>query len=113
MMLRGSLAHRTADGIGGPALVRRARGSTHLSPMEQAGSIPAGRKEMDLQGILQAVSTVGFPIAACVALFWRDNKMQEQHKAESDKMTEALNNNTNALTVLTERMYPHHEEGRN
>lgn len=71
---------------------------------------------MDLQGILTAVSTVGFPIAACVALFWRDNKMQEQHKAESDKMTEALNNNTNALavlTVLTERMYPHHDESRN
>ena len=68
---------------------------------------------MDLQGILQAVSTVGFPIAACVALFWRDNKMQEQHKAESDKMTEALNNNTNALTVLTERMYPHHDERGN
>lgn len=68
---------------------------------------------MDVQAILTAISTVGFPIAACVALFWRDNKMQEQHKQESDNMTAALNNNTRAITILTERMHQSHEESRN
>lgn len=68
---------------------------------------------MDVQAILTAISTVGFPIAACVALFWRDNKMQEQHKQESDNMTAALNNNTRAITILTERMHQPHEESSN
>lgn len=68
---------------------------------------------MDVQGILTAISTVGFPIAACVALFMRDSKMQEQHKAETDKMTEAINNNTRAITILTERMNNNHDESGN
>ena len=59
---------------------------------------------MDIQAVLTAISTVGFPIVACGGLFWMLNKNGEQHKQEIDKMTEALNNNTNAITKLTERM---------
>lgn len=68
---------------------------------------------MDVQAVLTAISTVGFPIAACVALFMRDAKMQENHKEEMSKITEALNNNTHALTILTERMKNTHEENGN
>lgn len=68
---------------------------------------------MDIQAVLTAISTVGFPIAACVALFMRDAKMQEQHKTETDKMTEAINNNTHAITILTERMKQTHDENGN
>lgn len=53
--------------------------------------------------ILQAVSTVGFPIVCCGALFYQMNKMSEQHKEESAKMVEAINNNTIALTKLVEK----------
>ena len=59
---------------------------------------------MDIQVILTAISTVGFPIVACGGLFWLVNKISDQHKQEVEKMTEALNNNTIAITKLTERM---------
>lgn len=59
---------------------------------------------MDLQSILEAVSTVGFPIVACGAMFWKVNKQDEQHEKEMDKMTQALENNTIAITSLTDKL---------
>ena len=59
---------------------------------------------MDVTAITQFVSTVGFPIAACVAMFWMVNKQNDSHKQEIDKMSEALNNNTIALTKLTDKL---------
>lgn len=69
---------------------------------------------MDINNITQLITTVGFPIAACIALFWQSNQQQEnfrvtlesqnaQHKLEMDKITEALNNNTAALNRLIDR----------
>jgi preprotein translocase subunit YajC len=40
----------------------------------------------------------------CGALFWYMIKQREQHKQETDKMTEALNNNTAILTELVTLM---------
>lgn len=54
--------------------------------------------------IIAVIRDLGFPIAVAVALFWKNNKDQEQHKAEMDKMTEALNNNTLALTELKDKI---------
>lgn len=59
---------------------------------------------MDVSMIVQLVGSLGFPIVACVALFWRMVKSDEQHKEEMTKMSDALNNNTNALLKLTERL---------
>lgn len=74
---------------------------------------------MDVQTILTIISTVGFPIACCIALAWyvaRETKMQreetqqlnQQHTNEmlafKDEIKEALNNNTLALTKLCERL---------
>ena len=59
---------------------------------------------MDVNLLIQLVGTLGFPIVACGALFWRMVKSDEQHKEEMSKMSEALNNNTNALVKLTERL---------
>lgn len=59
---------------------------------------------MDVTAITQIVSTLGFPIAMCIYLLYRDGKRDEAHKEEMTKMTEAINNNTIALTQLTERM---------
>ena len=55
---------------------------------------------MDINLILQAISTVGFPICACGALFWMVNKQDEQHKAEITALRSVLEANTQALTEL-------------
>lgn len=54
--------------------------------------------------IIQLVSNVGFPIATCVACFWYINKQSEQHKKEMDSVTDAINNNTIALTKLMDKI---------
>lgn len=59
---------------------------------------------MDVNSLIQLVGSLGFPIVACGALFWRVVKSDEQHKEEMNKMSEALNNNTSALVKLTERL---------
>lgn len=59
---------------------------------------------MDVNSLIQLVGSLGFPIVACGALFWRMVKSDEQHKEETNKMSEALNNNTSALVKLTERL---------
>lgn len=59
---------------------------------------------MDVNLLIQLVGSLGFPIVACGALFWRMVKSDELHKEEMSKMSEALNNNTNALVKLTERL---------
>lgn len=59
---------------------------------------------MDVNSLIQLVGSLGFPVVACGALFWRMVKSDEQHKEEMNKMSEALNNNTSALVKLTERL---------
>lgn len=59
---------------------------------------------MDANSIIQLVGSLGFPIVACGALFWRMIKSDEQHKEEMAKISEALNNNTSALVKLTEKL---------
>lgn len=55
---------------------------------------------MDFSAVSQLISSVGFPIAACVALFWQMNKESTQHKEEMDALKESLNDNTLAITKL-------------
>lgn len=59
---------------------------------------------MDLNNITQIIGSLGFPIVACIAMFMQMNKQVENHKTEMDRITEALNNNTIALTKLAERI---------
>lgn len=59
---------------------------------------------MDANTIIQLVGSLGFPIVMCGALFWRMLKSDEQHKAEMDKLSEALNNNTIAITKLSDKL---------
>lgn len=68
-----------------------------------------------MEGIVQIISTVGFPIVACLLLGWyvkyqtdsyrsEVQDLQKDHREEVQRMTEAINNNTLALTKLCERM---------
>ena len=60
--------------------------------------------EMDLSAITTLIGSLGFPIAACIACFWMLNKERDEHKNEMQQVTEAIKNNTLALTTLTERI---------
>ena len=64
--------------------------------------------------LITMIGSLGFPIVACVfiAIFFsktHDNyrndikEMQATHKAETDKMTEAINNNNLLLQRLLDR----------
>lgn len=59
---------------------------------------------MGVNDVVSIISTVGFPIAACVALFWQSNQMQKQHKEELDGVKEALNNNTLVVQKLVDKL---------
>lgn len=57
---------------------------------------------MDGQVIINAISTVGFPIVMCLILLYVVEKQNEEHKEEMAKITESLNNNTLVIQHLTD-----------
>ena len=70
---------------------------------------------MAVQDVLNAITTVGFPIVCCVAMGWYVKystdqnkeevyKLNEQHKQEMSEVTQAINNNTIALQKLCDLM---------
>ena len=59
---------------------------------------------MEFNDIITAICTVGFPIVAYGAILWKMLKKDTEHKKKKKKMTEAINNNTIALTKLIERL---------
>lgn len=56
---------------------------------------------MDTNSIIQIVSTLGFPIVMCGALFWYMVKQREAHKEETDHLKDTINENTKVLAELT------------
>lgn len=59
---------------------------------------------MDIATISQVIGSLGFPIVACVACGWYLVKIQSQNNDAINKMSEALNNNTEALRILTAKI---------
>ena len=59
---------------------------------------------MNISDIVQIISTVGFPIAMCLALLWYIKDITEKHKEETEKFTDALNNNTLVLQKLCDSL---------
>lgn len=59
---------------------------------------------MDTNAIVQLISSLGFPIACCIAMFWQNNKLNESHKEETTKLNETINNNTIALNHLIDKL---------
>lgn len=59
---------------------------------------------MDVQTITQIISTLGFPIACCIALFWYINKTLKDFTRDIqqavDKLTESISKDTDATTKL-------------
>lgn len=59
---------------------------------------------MDVTTITQLISNLGVPVACLICTFYLWNKETESHKEEIAKMTEALNNNTIAITKLSDQI---------
>lgn len=59
---------------------------------------------MDVSAITTIVSNLGFPIASVIAMFYFLQKEQSAHKEETQKLTEAINNNTIVMERVLERL---------
>lgn len=59
---------------------------------------------MDLNAFTTLIGSLGFPIVMCLLLYYRMDKQDENHKNEMEKITEALNNNTQAITSLVTKI---------
>lgn len=54
--------------------------------------------------VVQIIQSVGFPIVCCGALFWYMIKQRDVHREETDKLAQALNNNTQAIIELKDKL---------
>ena len=70
---------------------------------------------MNLQDILNAITTVGFPIVMCGVLAWYVKHMTDkfmgmvdaintQHDTETKNMIKSLDANTQAIALLSQRL---------
>lgn len=59
---------------------------------------------MDIQTLPQLVSSVGFPIVACLIMWKALQDSTAAHKEEMDAMKESLNQNTVVLAELKQML---------
>ena len=55
---------------------------------------------IDFAAVADFINSVGFPIAMVAVMGYILYKEQQNHKEESDRFVEAINNNTTALAEL-------------
>lgn len=55
---------------------------------------------MDLSQVTGLITSVGFPIVACIYMAYMIKDMNEKHKEEMDSMRDSVNANTNAIDKL-------------
>jgi hypothetical protein len=59
---------------------------------------------MDVNTISQLIGSLGFPIACCIYLIYSNNKANETHKQEVDKLRETVENNTHVMLKLCAKL---------
>ena len=59
---------------------------------------------MGLNELLNAISTVGFPIVVSGVLIWINYKQQMTHKEETSKLSEAINKLEIVMTKILTRL---------
>lgn len=59
---------------------------------------------MEVENIVQLFANLGVPVACLVAVFALWNKEREDHKAEMNSVTQAINNNTTLLQRLLDKL---------
>ena len=63
-----------------------------------------------MENIVAVIAQVGFPIVCCLLLWKALVDEKDAHKEETAKLTEAVNNNTQALIKLSERLDSYSEQ---
>lgn len=66
---------------------------------------------MTVNDVATLISTLGFPICMCGAMFWYMIKQNENHATESKQMRDAISSLEVAITKLT--AYITRQEGQN
>lgn len=59
---------------------------------------------MDANVIITTIQAVGFPIAACVALYLHMIHQDADHKEEVNQLRDAIQNNTAVMQRLLDRL---------
>ncbi len=59
---------------------------------------------MDYTAAAQLIGSLGFPIVACVMLYVRMEKQDENHRQEVGELTKAIQNNTIVMQKLIDRL---------
>ena len=59
---------------------------------------------MDANVIMSMISSLGFPIVVAIALFWKMNEQDKDHKEEMKQLTEAVQNNTLTMQKLIDKL---------
>ncbi len=59
---------------------------------------------MDVATIAQLIGSLGFPIVACIALYNMISKNEASHREETKQLSDAVNNNTIAITKLITKL---------
>ena len=72
----------------------QARKAGHVYASTSTPAYFIGGGTVEIEAITTLISNMGFPIACVIALFWYLNKEREEHKAETQKLADAINNNT-------------------
>ena len=62
---------------------------------------------MEINSILQAVSTIGLPAVLCVIFVRQQLKNDDYYKKMLEKMRETIDNNSDAIKNLTEVIKDH------
>lgn len=55
-----------------------------------------------MNDVINAVSTVGFPIALCVFLVWQNAQQDRYYRDIIEKLRETVERNTNSITELAQ-----------
>lgn len=59
---------------------------------------------MDMTTLTETISTLGFPIAMCGALFWYMIQQNKSHSEESREMRDAISSLEKAIIQLTDKL---------
>ena len=65
---------------------------------------------MDFSTIASLISSVGFPIAACVYMAYAQNKSEERYRADIEKLRTTVDNNTQIMIKIYEKLDLEEEE---
>ncbi len=75
-------------------------GGMPVAPGENYFPFYLGGDFVDYNTIIQAIGNLGFPIVCCAAMFWMLNEDRKEHREESSKFVDAINQ----LTVMVEKL---------